>query len=129
MMRKYLIILFVIVFTESFSQINKEKVVIIFDSSKDGFKDGIFAIDNQTFVYNKKKKKKEEKFELIKDDVCTIEDLNSMVAKKTKTKREKKPEFYYSEFFDISIYIRDKENFGQLYPVERVWLVEKLIKD
>lgn len=52
-----------------------------------------------------------------------------MVAKKTKTKREKKPEFYYSEFFNISIYIRDKENFGQLYPVERVWLVEKLIKD
>ncbi len=129
MMRKYLIILFVIVFTESFSQINKEKVVIIFDSSKDYFKDGIFTIDNQTFKYNKKKKKKEEKFDSIKGDVCTIKDLNNKVSTKLKAKREKNFEFYYSEFFDISIYTRDKENFGQLYPVERVWLVEKLIKD
>lgn len=129
MIRKYLIILFVIVFTKSFSQNDREKVIIIFDSSKDIFKNGIFTIDNQTFTYNKKKKKKEEKFDSIKGDVCTIKDLNNKIAKKIKTKREKKIEFYYSEFFDISIYIRDKENFGQLYPVERVWLVEKLIKD
>lgn len=84
MIRKYLIILFLIFFTKSFSQNDREKVVIIFDSSKDNFKGGIFTIDNLTFSYNKKRKKKEEKFELIKDDVCTIEDLNSMVAKKNK---------------------------------------------
>lgn len=129
MIRKYLIILFLIFFTKSFSQNNREKVVIIFDSSKDNFKGGIFTIDSQTFSYDKKRKKKEEKFESIKGDVCTIKDLNNKVSKKIKTKRKKNFEFYYSEFFDISIYIRDKENFGQLYPVERVWLVEKSIKD
>ena len=127
-MSKYLIFFIIIGFTKSFSQINKERVVVIFDSSKDTFKDDIITVDNQSFKYEAKKKtKKEINFISIKDDICTINDLNIKIAKKIKSK--KKSEFYYSDFFDIYIYIKDKKKSGQLYPVEKVWLVEKLIKD
>jgi len=127
-MSKYLIFFIIIGFTKSFSQINKERVVIIFDSSKDTFIHDIITVDNQSFKYiAKKKTKKKINFISIKDDICTINDLNIKIAKKIKPK--KKSEFYYSDFFDIYIYIKDKKKSGQLYPVEKVWLVEKLIKD
>lgn len=129
-MKLYITAIFLVFTSLCFSQINKEKVVIVFDNSKNKVLNNIFTIENQTFRYNKSKNKKiKVKYSSISKDVCTIADLNTKIIKKTNQPLKKNAEFYYSEFYNINIYVQSKEGFGYLYPVERVWLVEGSIKD
>lgn len=128
-MVKYFILFFLFGLTESFSQIQKERVVIIFDALDDRFKDNIFTIDNQDFKFDSKSKKVYSKLTSVNRDICTINDLNIIVANILKSNKKNKSEFYYRDLFDINIFVLSKENYGILYPVEKVWLVETSIKD
>lgn len=131
-MKTYIIIVAFLSFFKLFSQQNKEKVVIIFDNKnpKTEFRKNYFYIENQYFKYISEKRKKEYiRYADIKNDICTVADLNNRIKHKLEHNLKKNIEFYYSEFYNIYVYVEEKSGIGYLYPVERIWMVEDSIKD
>ncbi|MBF0694654.1 MAG: hypothetical protein IR153_06315 [Flavobacterium sp.] len=111
-------------------QEKKERKVLIFNNTTSdvSFKNGCFVFGNQIFkYYSTKKKKRYVEYEEIKNDVTTIKEMNLEINPDKNVANERKPEFYYDELFDIYVFVRDRSQSGYLYPVQRVWVVDKPI--
>jgi len=103
----------------SFGQ--KEKKVLVFNETEINFKNNVFTIGKTTFKYTGNKK--HTNLNSVKSSVSDLDKMNSEIKKNKDYDSRKKPDFYYSRYFDIYILIKKSNQEGYLYPVERVWLV------
>lgn len=123
---KNLMFIFLISFLNSFSQ-EKEKIIFLFEDGKDTIienrNETIYKIrNNQTFKFiEKKHHKKEVKYNSVKEKITSYNDFL------IKNKDKKYPELFNE--YSLYIFIHEKDDFGCLVEVEKVWLVEKKIID
>lgn len=122
-MRKIIFILFFgLIYNKSISQ-EKQKVIFIIDENNKKeilFENHIFKLNNLTFRYYPKKNiKKLVNIDSIKEYIIDVEDFEKIL----KENSDKVPKIYSK--YDFYIYISKKSKIGCLYPVERIWLVEK----
>lgn len=103
-------------------QVSKEQKVILFNGSTMTFKKNIFTVEKTTFKYIGKKKK--TSFDSIKKSVSNLETINNEIVKRKEYDKSKKPDFYYSNFYDLYFFVKTNKDSGDLYPIERVWIVD-----
>ncbi|KAF2330915.1 hypothetical protein [Flavobacterium nitrogenifigens] len=106
----------------SIAQISKEKKVIFFNGSTMTLNNNIFTVDKAQFKCIGKNKK--INFKSIKKSVSDLETINNEIIKRKDYDKTKRPDFYYSDFYDLYFFVKTDQYSGKLYHVERVWIVD-----
>ncbi|MGE8339935.1 MAG: hypothetical protein ACN6OI_02785 [Flavobacterium sp.] len=117
-----LIFLLSLITLQAAGQISKEKKVILFNSATMTLQKNIFTVEKTTFKYIGKKKK--TSFDSIKKSLSNLETINNEIVKRKEYNKSKKPDFYYSDFYDLYFFVKTNKDSGDLYHVERVWIVD-----
>ncbi|MEO8237611.1 MAG: hypothetical protein ABI576_05830 [Flavobacterium sp.] len=122
-----LIVLLLLISFQSIGQNSKEKKVLLFNKSQMSFKDNIFV--SEKAVFRCIGKKKYINYDSVKKLLTNTEEMNAKIIKHKDYNTSKKPDFYYSKFYEIYILIKTDKKHGYLYPVERIWIVNSKIVD
>ena len=127
MIMKNSIYIFLFILMNLYPQ-QKEKIIFLFNESKDTLivnKDSeIYSIEKKhTFKFTQEKNKKREmKYDLIKNNILTsyseFLELN---------KGKKYPEYFND--YSFYVFVKKKDNIGCFIEIEKVWLVEDKIVD